>query len=81
LRVSDRGANRFTSLVCFFIRNDICHENLPASSTYYKTSASKAKILNLVKEKIADGEIVPGEEFEDINTKKVICVFQRSEVF
>uniref|UniRef100_H2ZIQ1 ASD2 domain-containing protein n=1 Tax=Ciona savignyi TaxID=51511 RepID=H2ZIQ1_CIOSA len=42
---------------------------------YYKTSASKARILNLVKEKIADGEIDPEDDnVEDINSKKVELV-------
>uniref|UniRef100_H2ZIQ7 ASD2 domain-containing protein n=1 Tax=Ciona savignyi TaxID=51511 RepID=H2ZIQ7_CIOSA len=50
-------------------------EPLPASSKYYKTSASKARILNLVKEKIADGEIDPEDDnVEDINSKKVELV-------
>ena len=48
---------------------------LPASSTYYKTSVSKAKILNMVKEKIAEGEIINDDqadaELEEINGKKV----------
>jgi len=55
-------------------RNDITgRDNLPASSTYYKTSASKAKILNLMKKKLADGEIHAEEQetLDEINHKKV----------
>nr|XP_018671492.1 protein Shroom3 isoform X2 [Ciona intestinalis] len=53
------------------------NDTLPASSNYYKTSASKAKILNLIKEKIADGEISSEEDqdnVEDINSKKMELV-------
>ena len=56
-------------------RNEISsHDSLPASSTYYKTSASKAKILNLMKEKMAEGEIPDQdqESLDEINHKKVI---------
>ncbi|XP_076799365.1 uncharacterized protein LOC143473207 isoform X4 [Clavelina lepadiformis] len=52
------------------------HESLPASSAYYKTSASKARILNLVKEKIADGELNDEEQdtLEEIIQKKMELV-------
>lgn len=48
-------------------------EKLPASSTYYKTSASKGKILSLMKEKLADGEIQFEEQetSDEINRKKM----------
>ena len=57
----------------FFFRNDARRNNLPASSTYYKTSASKGKILSLMKEKLADGEIELQEEetCDEMNKKKV----------
>nr|CAB3266064.1 protein Shroom3-like [Phallusia mammillata] len=56
------------------ITTDISHESLPASSTYYKTSASKGKILSMVKEKMAGGEFVPDEDQEEINRKKMELV-------
>ncbi|XP_002123686.2 protein Shroom3-like [Ciona intestinalis] len=60
-----------------FLRRTNKQDTLPASSNYYKTSASKAKILNLIKEKIADGEISSEEDqdnVEDINSKKMELV-------
>lgn len=53
---------------------------LPASSAYYQTSASKAKILHLVQEKVEGGEISEDEEIEnedEINRKKVGCTLLR----
>ena len=57
-------------------RNDANKKGtLPVSSTYYKTSVSKAKIMNMVKEKIAEGELIQDDqadsELEEINGKKV----------
>nr|XP_039255422.1 protein Shroom2-like [Styela clava] len=47
---------------------------LPASSTYYQTSASKGKIINLIQEKVEGGEFIVSESDEtedDMNNKKV----------
>lgn len=59
---------------CFRVESKTPSSNLPASSTYYHTSASKAKILSLVQEKVAEGEINPTPELtdEDENNHKKI---------
>lgn len=75
-------ANRNSRVILknFDFRNDLsCHDHLPASSTYYKTSASKAKILNLMKEKLAGGEIALDEQenVDEVNHKKVGSCFSK----
>ncbi|XP_078494982.1 uncharacterized protein LOC100184762 [Ciona intestinalis] len=72
-----KATTQQTNVQIFYSTDSKNSDTLPASSNYYKTSASKAKILNLIKEKIADGEISSEEDqdnVEDINSKKMELV-------